>query len=90
VYASQIDINYRVNQNDNYLVKTQGMLNLYQMDCDPEFIMKTGGLSNDVKTDTKLWRENIEKKRAENAQGEAAQTTTNAALEEQIGNNSQE
>lgn len=61
LYASQIDINYRVNQNDNFLVKTQGMYNLYQMNLPYEFILKVGGLSNDVKTDTKQWIENIQK-----------------------------
>lgn len=61
LYASQIDINYRVNQNDNFLVKTQGMLNLFQMNLPHEFILKVGGLSNDVKTDTKDWLENIRK-----------------------------
>lgn len=95
LYASQIDINYRVNQNDNYLVKTQGMLNLYQMDCDPEFIMKTGGLSNDIKTDTKAWRENIERKKAEQTEIENQRSNTTQTIEvdefaAQNGNNSQE
>lgn len=65
LYASQIDINYRVNQNDNFLVKTQGMRNLYEIGCDPEFIMKVGGLSNDIKTDSKLWKENIARQKEE-------------------------
>lgn len=95
LYASQIDINYRVNQNDNYLVKTQGMLNLYQMDCDPEFIMKTGGLSNDIKTDAKAWRENIERKKAEQTEIENQRSNTTQTIEvdeftSQNGNNSQE
>ena len=92
LYASQIDINYRVNQNDNYLVKTQGMLNLYQMDCDPEFIMKTGGLSNDIKTDAKAWRENIERKKAEQTEIENQRSNTTQTIEvdeftSQNGNN---
>lgn len=91
LYASQIDINYRVNQNDNYLVKTQGMLNLYQMDCDPEFIMKTGGLSNDIKTDTKAWRDNIQKKKDEQTQSEtqAANSTETIKVEETTSNSTQ-
>ncbi|MBR5272766.1 MAG: phage portal protein [Clostridia bacterium] len=83
LYASQIDINYRVNQNDNFLVKTQGMMNLYNMGCDLEFILKVGGLSNDIKTDSKMWRENLER----NAEKAEAQTTNEEVIEY---NNSQE
>lgn len=60
LYASQVDINYRINQNDNFLVKTQGMKNLFDMHCDLEFIMKVGGLSNDIKTDSKAWQKSID------------------------------
>lgn len=60
LYASQVDINYRINQNDNFLVKTQGMKYLYDMHCDLEFIMKVVGLSNDIKADSNAWRESIE------------------------------
>lgn len=59
LFASQIDINYRVNQNDNFLVKTQGMQNLYSINMPLEFILKVSKLSNDVKTDAKKWQENI-------------------------------
>lgn len=83
LYASQIDINYRVNQNDNFLVKTQGMRNLYDMGCDLEFILKVGGLSNDIKTDSKMWRENLERNKADGEE----QTTNEEVIEY---NNSQE
>lgn len=77
LYASQIDINYHINQNDNFLVKTQGMKYLYDMHCDLEFIMKVGGLSNDIKTDAKLWRESIDEFNRQQQQAEQqAQTTT--------------
>lgn len=61
LFASQIDINYRINQNDNYLIKTQGMKYLYDMHCDLEFILKSGGLSNDIKSDKKSWQASIDK-----------------------------
>lgn len=61
LHASQIDINYRVNQNDNLLVKTQSMQNLYSINCDLEFILKVCGLSNDIKTDSKNWQAMIDK-----------------------------
>lgn len=65
LFASQIDINYRINQNDNYMVKTQGMKYLYDMHCDLEFILKTGGLSNDIKSDKKSWQASIDRYNAE-------------------------
>lgn len=61
LYASQVDINYRVNQNDNLLVKAQAMKNLFDMHLPSEFILKVGGLSNDIKTDSKDWQENIDR-----------------------------
>ena len=59
LYASQVDINYRVNQNDNLLIKAQSMKQMYDMHLPLEFILKVGGLSNDIKTDTKEWEERI-------------------------------
>lgn len=92
LYASQIDINYRVNQNDNFLVKTQGMRNLYEIGCDPEFIMKVGGLSNDIKTDSKMWKENIERNKAEEEKQAEQETEAKAKAEievETAGSNEQ-
>ena len=87
LYASQIDINYRVNQNDNLLVKTQSMVNLYQIHCDIEFILKACGLSNDIKTDAQKWKANIEKVQKE----QQSQTTTeNIVVDENNNNSSQE
>ena len=59
LYASQVDINYRVNQNDNLLVKAQSMKNLFDMHLPLEFILKVGGLSNDIKTDANDWQKSI-------------------------------
>lgn len=60
LFASQVDISYRVNQNDNFLIKTQGMMYLYQMNMPLEFILKVGKLSNDTKTDAKDWQKRID------------------------------
>lgn len=64
LYASQVDINYRVNQNDNLQVKAQSMKYMYDMNMPLEFILKVGGLSNDIKTDSKNWQDNIDKARS--------------------------
>ena len=60
LHASQIDINYRINQNDNYMVKTQGMMNLYSINMPLEEILKSGKLFNDIKTVAKKWQERID------------------------------
>jgi hypothetical protein len=92
LYASQVDIHYRVNQNDNLQVKAQSMKYLYDMGMPLEFILKVGGLSNDIKTDSRQWQENIDKARAIQIEMEkATQTSTEEIkVEENNGNNSQE
>ena len=79
LYASQIDINYRVNQNDNYLVKTQGMRYLFEMNMPLEFILKTSKLSNDIKTDAANWQKRID---LVNEQNKEQQTTITATTQE--------
>ena len=92
LYASQVDIHYRVNQNDNLQVKAQSMKYLYDMGMPLEFILKVGGLSNDIKTDSRQWQENIDKARAIQIEMEkATQTSTEEInVEENNDNNSQE
>lgn len=55
LYASQIDIKYRINQNDNLLVKAQAMYEMYQMNMPKKYILKAGGLFNDITTAEKDW-----------------------------------
>lgn len=92
LYASQVDIHYRVNQNDNLQVKAQSMKYMYDMNMPLEFILKVGGLSNDIKTDSKNWQTNIDKARALQAEMEKAKQTSTEEItvEENNGNNSQE
>jgi hypothetical protein len=88
LYASQVDIHYRVNQNDNLQVKAQSMKYMYDMNMPLEFILKVGGLSNDIKTDSKNWQENIDKARAIQAEMEKASQTSTENIN--VDNNSQE
>ncbi len=91
LYASQVDIHYRVNQNDNLQVKAQSMKYMYDMNMPLEFILKVGGLSNDIKTDSKNWQDNIDKARAIQAEIEkASQTSTENINVDRNDNNSQE
>lgn len=79
LYASQIDINYRINQNDNFLVKTQGMRYLYEMNMPLEFILKVSKLSNDIKTDAKNWQDRIDSLQAIGAEASFENTITPTA-----------
>lgn len=91
LYASQVDIHYRVNQNDNLQVKAQSMKYLYDMNMPLEFILKAGGLSNDIKTDSRQWQENIDKANALQAEMEKAkQSSTEEIKVDETNNNSQE
>lgn len=88
LYASQIEISYRINQNDNFMIKTQGMKYLYDMGMPLEFILRVGKLSNDVKTDAKQWQERLDKLKEEELVEQ--QSTETIKVEENQGNNSQE
>lgn len=55
--ASQIDIKYRINQNDNFVNKTQGIMNLYSVNMPKDEIVKASGLFGDVTTVTKKWEQ---------------------------------
>ena len=92
LYASQVDIHYRVNQNDNLQVKAQSMKYMFDMNMPLEFILKAGGLSNDIKTDSKEWQDRIDRVNALQAKMEKAKQTSTEeiAVEETNGNNSQE
>ena len=62
------------------------MSNLYQMNCDYEYILKTCGTSNDIKTDAKKWAQ-----RDEDAKKQAQMQTSTEKIEvDKKGNNSQE
>ena len=90
IFASQIDINYRVNQNDNLQVKAQSMKYLYEMHLPTEFILKVGGLSNDIKTDNKNWIASINAFNEQQAKLESQKQTTENINVEENNNNSQE
>lgn len=81
LYASQIDINYRINQNDNLLVKAQSMKYLYDMHLPEEFVLKVGGLSNDIKTDAADWQENIRKHQEQERIAQGLLQTSNNSQE---------
>lgn len=81
--ASMIDIKYRINQNDNFLVKAQGIMNLYTVNMPKEEILKASGLFSDVGAVAKKWQEN------DDMVNEQKNKTTSIS-ETKLNNNSQE
>lgn len=61
LYASQIDIKYRINQNDNLLIKAQSIYQLWQANFPYEETIKASGLFSDSVTVAKKWQEKDEK-----------------------------
>ena len=59
IKASNIEIKYRINQSDNFLVKAQGIAQLYSTNMPKELILKFSGISSDIGTDATVW-ENYE------------------------------
>lgn len=88
LYASQIDIHYRVNQNDNLQVKAQSMKYLFDMHLPLGFILKVGGLSNDIKTDERDWQNRIEEYERKEAEKENVKQSSTEQIN--VDNNSQE
>lgn len=92
--ASQIDIKYRINQNDNFLVKAQGIAQLAGVNFPKEEIIKASGLFSDTNTVAMKWEAEVEKARE---RGEAEAVNGNigkdkAQITEPVNkdNNSQE
>lgn len=79
--ASQIDIKYRINQNDNFVNKTQGIMNLYSVNMPKDEIVKVSGLFGDVTTVTKKWEESDSKAKEKNQENEKSVVDSN--LDEQ-------
>lgn len=95
--ASQIDIKYRINQNDNFLVKAQGIAQLAGVRFPKEEIVKASGLFSDTNTVAMKWRdeenEALARGESEAVNGNIGKTdtlTTEPTAEDEQGNNSQE
>lgn len=93
--ASDIDIKYRINQNDNFLVKAEGIAQLYGVNMPKESIIKASGLFSDTNAVASQWEENDAKVKAEQ-QAQAQQLVNNKTdnsdkdVEDKKDNNSQE
>ena len=69
ITASQIDIKYKLNSSDNFLVKAQGIANLYGTNMPKEMILKASGIFSDVGASAKAWEEydNVVKQQAQSS-----------------------
>ena len=79
--ANQIDIKYRINQNDNLLVKAQSLNQLWQANFPYEEAVKASGLFSDSVTVAKKWQSQDEK-----AKAQANQTQETVVVDEENKN----
>ena len=80
ITASQIDIKYKLNSNDNFLVKAQGIANLYNVNMPKDVILKASGLVSDVGAVSVAW-EDYDQRIKQSAQ-QPAQTEETQIIEE--------
>ena len=95
IYASDIEIVYRINQNDNFLVKAEGIAQLYGVNMPKEAIIKASGLFSDTNAVASQWEKSdrLAKQQAQTTATETIdvnKTTTTDNTENQNDNNSQE
>ena len=83
--ASQIEIHYNINPNDDILSKTQSAVNLYNIGMPEELILKYINLSLDPCADAQKWVDNVNKKKEEErktAENNALNAVANAVNSE--------
>ena len=81
--ASQVEIHYNINPNDDILSKTQSVSNLYSVGMPEELILKYTNLSLDPCADAQKWVENVKaKKEEERKVAKEAMNNQNAQTEE--------
>lgn len=85
--ASQVDIKYRINQSDNFLVKAQGINQLYATNMPKSLILKYAGISSDIGTEGAQWEAND---KAVKEQGTTEEVVVEKATTEQNQEQEQE
>ena len=85
LFASQIDIKYRINQTDNFLVKTQGIMNLYNSNMPLDEILKASGMWSDITSVFQKW-----KSREQDVLNRKNTNTEPVVNTDETGNDSQE
>ncbi len=83
--ASQIEIHYNINPNDDILSKTQSVTNLYGVGMPEELILKYTNLSLDPCADAQKWVENVKAKKKE--ERKIAEENQKRILENSANNN---
>lgn len=80
ITASQIDIKYKLNSSDNFLVKAQGIANLYNVNMPKDMILKASGLVPDVGAGANAWE--LYDQKVKQATQQPAQTEQTQIIEE--------
>ncbi len=93
LYASEIEIKYSLNLNDNMQIKTQSLGTCIGVGMPPAMALRYTRLSNDPEAEGKLWEEYMAKKASENEKQqtkileEEQQRLNNENVEENLDNN---
>ena len=87
LYSSDIEIKYRINQNDNFLVKAEGIAMLYGVNMPKESIIKASGLFSDTNAVTKQWEESDKKAKEEIQQISTNVNKTNKNVDNSTNDN---
>jgi SPP1 family phage portal protein len=87
--ASQIEIHYNINPNDDILSKTQSVTNLYGVGMPEELILKYTNLSLDPCADAQKWVENVKAKKEEERKVAEKQAKKALANNPQLNQNPQ-
>lgn len=76
ITASQIDIKYKLNSSDNFLVKAQGIANLYSVNMPKDMILKASGIISDVGAGAREWEQYDQQIKAQSQQPQIIERKT--------------
>lgn len=76
ITASQIDIKYKLNSSDNFLVKAQGIANLYSVNMPKDMILKASGIISDVGAGAREWEQYDQQIKAQSQQPQIIERET--------------
>lgn len=77
ITASQIDIKYKLNSSDNFLVKAQGIANLYSVNMPKDMILKASGIISDVGAGAREWEQYDQQIKAQSQQPQKTENDMN-------------
>ena len=80
IKASEIEIKYNLNPNDNILSKAQALKYFDEMNMPEEMALQKSGLSMDINEEGRKWRDNKEKQAEKQAEKSKISTSVNGNI----------